>query len=244
MAQGKKAGFWKVLAVILLGVTAVVTILGGAGTSCVALNPNGFGASMAKLAPFQLVFQMLVVVSLAAGIFGTLVTFWLAKGKGRAYLYSLVFLAVGLVSSGIQFYFSATYRGSTAPNNMRLYLTALTLLVFLLLRLPGIWQKAGLESRSSAPGGAAPAGGAALFLAGLITLTVPLWAAPTHFFNGYNTAAEWLVPTLAIGTLMMASGAGLFIYKASPLEFGSFLSKGNSRATAGSTPLRQRLPKS
>ena len=34
---------------------------------------------------------------------------------------ALVFLAVGLISSGIQFYFSATYRGSTAPNNMRLF---------------------------------------------------------------------------------------------------------------------------
>ena len=41
------------IGIVLMGLTAAFTLLGGIGTSCVALNPNGFSESMAKLAPLQ-----------------------------------------------------------------------------------------------------------------------------------------------------------------------------------------------
>jgi hypothetical protein len=52
-------------------------------------------------------------------------------------------------------------------------------------------------------------GAAALCLTGLLTLTTPLWAAPTHIIDGINTANELLVPMMIIGSLLFMSGLSL-----------------------------------
>jgi hypothetical protein len=202
--------FLRVLAIVLLSLTAAVTLLGGIGTTCVAFNAENFGPRMAPLIPVKPVFQALVVVSIAAGLFGVYSTVRLARGAARAYQQAIFFLLIGLVSSAVQFIYSLTLRGSTAPNNMRLYLTALTLVVVLLMRLPGIWRRTGFE-RGSAPGSTArPAGGLALFLTGSIVITTPLWAAPTHLIENTNTANVLLWPLLAVGSVcLLAGGARL-----------------------------------
>ena len=57
------AKFLRFIGILLMGVTAGFTLLGGIGTSCVALNPTGFSESMAKLAPFQWLYLLLVGVT-------------------------------------------------------------------------------------------------------------------------------------------------------------------------------------
>lgn len=196
----------RILAIVLLSLTAAMTLLGAIGTTCVAFNAEKYGPRMALLAPVKPIFQLLVFVSLAAGLFGVFGIMRLARGRGNAYHQVIIFLLVGLIASGVQYYYSLTLRGSTAPNNIRLYLTGFTLLVTLLLRLPGAWQRSGLDG--NAPGGASPsgAGGMALFLCGLATITTPVWVAPTHLIDGSNTVSVLLWPLLAGGALLMFLG--------------------------------------
>jgi len=207
----KKSGFGsflRVIAIILVSLAAAFTLLGGAGTSCVAFFAENFGPSMAKLIPVKPIFQVLVVVSLAAAIYGILSTVRLAKGKAGSVRSVLIFLAVGGAASAVQYYYSLTLRGSTAPNNIRLYVTILALVVMLLLQLPGLREKVNFE-RGGSGSGLNTAGGAALLLSGLLVLTTPVWAAPTHVIEGYNTANELFWPLMIVGVLCASSGAVL-----------------------------------
>jgi len=209
----KPSPFLRIVTIVVLSLAAAMTLLGGIGTTCVAFKAENFGPRMAALIPVKPIFQVLVFVSLAAGLFGVYAIVRLARGRRGSYNQALLFLLVGLVASGIQFYYSLTLRGSTAPNNMRLYLTAAALAVLLLLRLPGLWQRTGFE-RSHAGGGPTPAGGAALFVCGLVTITTPLWAAPTHVIGGENTANVLLWPLLGMGAAMMVLGGLRFVTQA------------------------------
>ena len=69
------------IGILLMGITALFTIAGGLGTSCVALNPTGFGESMAPVAPFQWLYIIFVVVTTAIGVMAARAVFLLAKGR-------------------------------------------------------------------------------------------------------------------------------------------------------------------
>lgn len=196
----------RTIAIILVSLAAAFTLLGGAGTSCVAFAAEKFGDSMAKLVPVKSIFQVLVVVSLAAGIYGTAAVLRLVRGKPGSVRDVIIFLLVGGIASGVQYYYSLTLRGSTAPNNIRLYSTVLALAVMLILQLPGLREKVDFE-RGSSGGGTSAAGGAAMLLCGFLILTTPVWAAPTHVIDGYNTANELFWPLIIIGALCASGGA-------------------------------------
>lgn len=197
----------QIVGMIFLALTIAMTLLGGAGTTCAAFLAENW-ESMAPLVPVKPVLQILVFVSLAAGIAGTMAAVRLAKARKKAYYQVLLFLIIAGVASAIQFYFSATFRGKTAPNNVRLYLTIITFLYFLLLRLPGIWEKLPFNRSSSSKAGTIGSG-LALFLSGLVTLTTTIWAAPTHTFDGINTSNELLILLLIVGAALILLGAAL-----------------------------------
>ena len=197
----------RIFTIIFLSLTAAMTLLGGIGTTCIAFNAEKFGPKWAGFIAIKPIFQLLVVISIAAALFGIYSIVRLAKNKMGAFNAVLVFLVVGLLSSAVQYYYSYTLRsGSTAPNNMRMYLTGLTLVLFLLLKLPGIWQRTGFDSRTPAGSAGGLAGGAALFLTGLVTITTPLWAGPTHMVDGFNTVNVLLWPLLTGGAGLMLLG--------------------------------------
>ena len=201
--------FLRFIAIALLGLTAVFTLMGGVGTTCVAFNAEKYD-SMIALIPVKPIFQVLVVVSIAAALYGIYATVQAVRRQPGAYKAALIALIIGLLSSGVQFYYSLTLRGSTAPNSMRLYLTAITLTVFLLLRLPPLWHRSGFDTQASDPDGSdAVIGGAALVLGGLLTLTTPLWAAPTHILGGFNYAGIINLPLAAAGLAMILGGSAL-----------------------------------
>lgn len=190
---------------VLLSLAALFTLLGGIGTTCVAFAAENW-ESMAALVPVKPVFQVLVVISIAAAVYGILAIVRLGKSKPAAYRDVLIFLVVGLVTSAIQYYFSLTLRGKTAPNNVRLYVTVLALIVFLLLRLPPAWKASGFGQNSSGKPSVSGPTGMALLLCGLVTLTTPLWAAPTHLLNGENTVSVLLPHLLAGGIALILAG--------------------------------------
>ncbi len=43
----------RIIGIVLMTLTAAFTLMGGAGTSCVALNPAGFGGNFSGIAPYQ-----------------------------------------------------------------------------------------------------------------------------------------------------------------------------------------------
>jgi hypothetical protein len=50
----------RVIGIILMALTVVFNLLGGIGTSCVALNPTGWSPAMAKLVPYQWLYMLLM----------------------------------------------------------------------------------------------------------------------------------------------------------------------------------------
>ncbi len=199
----------RIIVIIFVSLAVVLTLLGGIGTSCVAFGAEKYGPSMAKLVPVKGIFQALVFLSVLAGIYGLLSTIRLAKGKAGSVKAVILFLIAGAITSGIQFYYSATLRGSTAPNNFRLYGTLLALAIMLLMLIPGIKEKAGFESGEKKD--TSNIGGAALLVSGLVILTTTIWAAPTHIIDGYNTANELFWPLIVAGTGCIITGGVLFV---------------------------------
>ena len=102
----------------------------------------------------------------------------------------------------------AVLTGTAYPGTVDavVYVTVLTLVVFLFLRIPFIWQGANFEKGDSKSN--RMAGGVAAFLPGLMTLTIQYTMGSTHTWNGINYANTF-------NTLMTTTGIGLLILGAS-----------------------------
>lgn len=195
------------IGIVLMGLTAGFTLLGGIGTSCVALKPTGFSESMAKLAPFQWLYILFVLVGIALGVMGIRATILLAKGASSSYRVALYVLIAGTVIGFIHLYASRALRGSSMPVDAVVYTTVLTLAVFLLFRLPYIRQ--GVDFTKRDPGSARLAGGAAAIVVGVLSLTIQFTMGPTHTWQGTNYAGAFSFSMAVIGWSSLALGMGL-----------------------------------
>lgn len=210
----------RTLGIVFFALATAFNLLGGIGTSCVALKPTGWSESMAKLAPYQWLYILLMVGATAAAIWGIVVTLSLARGLRNAYRDALWVLMISGILAGVQTYASIALRGKGAPQNMRFYLTTLVLVLFLLLRLPPVWRLingfvGGGKGKWQTPTGLAA------FAGGLVVLTTPLWATPTHIGpDGANWVNLIRVPLLAGGALLALFGAGLSGYARSSARAG------------------------
>ena len=211
--------------IVLMGLTAGFTLLGGIGTTCVALNPAGFSASMAKLAPFQWLYILFVLAGIALGVMGIRATVLLVKGAGSAYREALVVLVAGTVIGVIHIVVSRLLRGSSMPVDAVVYTTLLTLVIFLLFRIPYIWQ--GVDFTQRNPGTSRLAGSAAAILVGLLALTIQFTMGPTHTWQGTNYAGAFGIAMAAIGLSCLALGIWLV--------FGSCVSRVDAARAKGVT---------
>ncbi|MGQ9841625.1 MAG: hypothetical protein ACUVR4_14175 [Anaerolineae bacterium] len=199
----------RTVAIVLFAAAAAFNLLGGIGTSCVALNPTGWGASMAQLAPFQWLYIVLMLGAIVVSAWGIVVTVGLARSRRNAYRDALVVLLLSGILAAVQTYASIALRGKGAPQNIRYYFTTLVLVVFLLLRLPPVWRLINGFTSDDQGNWRMPTGLAA-FVGGLIVLTTPLWATPTHIGpDGVNWVNVLRTPLLAGGALLTLVGAGL-----------------------------------
>lgn len=197
--RGNRSNVWRIVAIVLLGLTNVVTLLSGLGTTCVAFAPNNWGERMGVLAPYQGWYILFVAVGLACAGLGIWVLVELIRGHRHAYRNALIVLVVGGAAAAAHMALSQAVRGASAPINMRVYITALTLAYFLLLRLPAIWKAAGLEQQAGEGSSRAAGGGAALIVAGIVTLTTPLWVGATHRGPGGEQWVDVLRSMLQVG---------------------------------------------
>jgi hypothetical protein len=116
-------------------------------------------------------------------------------------------LVAGLVIGGFHIYMSRMLRGKSMPVDAVVYMTALTLIVFLLLRIPFIWQGVNFEKGDSRSN--RMAGGAAAILLGLMTLTIQYMMGPTHTWGGVNYANAFHAVLTAAGIALLVIGATL-----------------------------------
>jgi len=201
------------IGILLMGITALFTIAGGLGTTCVALNPTGFGESMALLAPFQWLYIIFVIATTAIGIMAARAVFLLAKSRPNSYRYTVIALVLGIVVGAIHMLVSRSLRGKSMPVDGVVYTTVLTLIIFLIFRLPKIWQ--GVDFTSGNPNDKTGMMSATitLLVTGILTLTVQYWAGPTHTWGGTNWAAAFLVTNTMLGLGQILGGVALLVFR-------------------------------
>ncbi|KAF0106767.1 MAG: Uncharacterized protein FD146_2359 [Anaerolineaceae bacterium] len=196
----------RIVGIVFMSLTALFTLMGGAGTACVALNPTGFGGTFAGIAPFQWLWILFVLVGIAAGIMGVRAVVLLIKGMKHAYRDALIALLLGTVLNVVHLFASRALRGSSMPVDGVLYMNILTLVIFLLFRIPGVWQ--GVDYEKPAGGGQTGTYAAAIALAacGLLSLTIQFLMAPTHTIGGVNYADAWHATLTALGVALILAG--------------------------------------
>ena len=145
--------------------------------------------------------------SVALGILGIRSTIQLARKKAGAEKTALWILAAGVVVGAIHIYSSRALRGSSMPVDGVVYITVLTLIIFLLYQLPKV-KEMGLY-QSDADGGSDTAGGVTAFVIGALVLTVQVWAGPTHLLGGVNYADAFHNALLLVGISIIIYGIGL-----------------------------------
>jgi hypothetical protein len=204
----------KGLAVLLMGMTAGMNLLGGAGTSCVAFSGNvGYRMAFKELMDVRWMYQGFVITTVIIGLVGIWATIQLVRGGPKVYRTALIVLLIGTVIGGIHFFASLILRGKAMPANVKFYINVVTLLYFLILNLPGIRDKVDFSAnnRNGKVEKAISAGLASIVL-GAITLTIFDWAGPSHTLDGENWVYVFYTPLMVFGTLFVLGGLGALIW--------------------------------
>jgi hypothetical protein len=196
----------RLVGIVFMSLTAVFTLLGGAGTSCVALNPTGWGDKFAGIAPFQWLWIVFVLAGIAVGVMGVRSVVLLVKGRKNAYRYTLIALIMGTALNVIHMYASRALRGSSMPVDAVAYTNLLALILFLVFRIPAIWQAVDYAKPASEKDSGKQAAAIALGACGLLALTIQFMMAPTHTFNGINYADAWHMVLTLTGLGLILAG--------------------------------------
>lgn len=202
----------RVTAIVFMGLTAAMNVLGGAGTSCVAFSSNvGYRLAFKELMDYRWVYQGLVVATVLLGLVGIWVTVRLIRGGKDVYRNALIVLVVGAVLGGVHYFTSMALRGKAAPANVKFYTNLFTLVIFLLLQVPGIREKVDFSASHDKAAKASAAGMAAI-LAGTSILTVFSWAGPSHSVTGENWVNVFYAPLMVSSTLLILGGTASLLW--------------------------------
>jgi|OpeIllAssembly_1097287.scaffolds.fasta_scaffold02360_4 hypothetical protein len=216
MKNSKSSLTLKIVLALFLGASTVMTLLGAVGTACLAWNGDKYGPPFKWIVAAMPMYQVLVYVSLVAGVALAIVTYAFLRGDKWFYLGSLIFLIVGGGAAAYQMYLTSSLKGvsffQTAPTNVRFYITVATLIAFLIVRFPGIWNKFGLGGSGGKASFTTPTG-AAFVLMGVMLMTAPLWASPEHVIDGFNYVTTLQVPLLVDGLALTIAGVALLSWR-------------------------------
>ena len=196
------------IGIVLMAMTGGFTLLGGIGTTCAALFPTKWD-SLAPLASFQWLYILFVLTGIAIGVWGIWATVKLVRGTTDSYKMSLYALIAGAVIGGIHIAVSRAVRGKSMPVDAVVYTTVLTLIVFLLFRIPFIWNGVNFDKGSDKT--SHMAGGAAAILLGIFTLTIQYMMASTHTWDGINYADAFNASMALLGSALILGGAGFLL---------------------------------
>lgn len=207
--SGKK--WWgktlRVIGIIFMGITAIFTLMAGIGTTCVAVAASNFGPKMAAIAPYSWLYIIFVIVTTAVGVYMIKALIGLIKRKPKAYRDSIISLIAGITIGVIHMIVSRSLRGSSMPTDGVVYVTVLTLIIFGIFKIPGIWSEINWENPETDDVNRIAAA-FTLQLCGLAVLTAPLWGATSHTFSqgGENWANAWPLQMNFIGLILILTG--------------------------------------
>jgi hypothetical protein len=139
---------------------------------------------MAAITPYKWLYVIFVIATIAAGVMMARALVMLVKRKPKAYRDTLISLIAGIVIGVIHMAVSRNLRGSSMPVDAVTYSAVLTLIVFLLFKIPGVWAK--VDFTHAEPGDNETAGGAAAISSGLLAFSIQYLMASTHTINGIN----------------------------------------------------------
>ena len=188
--------------IILMGLTAAFTIMGGAGTTCVALAAENYD-SMVEIAPYKWLYVIFVIATIAAGVMMARATVMLVKRKPNAYRDTIIALIAGIVVGVIHIVVSRNLRGSSMPVDAVVYTAVITLIVFLIFKIPSIWAK--VDYTQAPKGDNETAGGVAAIVSGGLAFTIQYMMVATHTMNGGINYGD------AFHTSMTIVGSGLVL---------------------------------
>jgi len=206
--NGFFAKFLRFIGIVLMALTGGFTFLGGVGTTCAALFPSKYD-SMAALAPFQWLYILFVLSGIVIGVLGIRATIMLIRGADRSYQSAFDVLIAGVVVGIIHIIVSRELRGKSMPVDAVVYTTLLTLIIFMLFKIPMIWQ--GVDFSKAKASDNKKAGGAAAIVVGLFTLTIQYTMGSTHTWGGVNYADAFNTSMTVIGIGLLLLGAGIFV---------------------------------
>jgi len=214
--MSNKKGWAKVLhavGIVFMGITAVFTIMAGAGTSCVAFAAERFGPNTAPIAPYSWLYILFVILTTAIGVMMVRAVVLLIKKNANAYRYTIISLLLGIGIGIIHMIASRALRGKSMPTDGVVYGTLLTLFLFLIFKIPSIWKEMRF-GQADKDDTNTTAAAITLALAGVAILTAPLWGLSTHTFipGGMNWANAWPIQMNLIGSLLIMSGLSLAAY--------------------------------
>jgi hypothetical protein len=199
--------FLRFIGILFLSISALFNIAGGAGTTCVALNPTGFSDQFAAIASLQWLYVLFVLVTLAFGVMMARAVFLVVKGQGNAYRYSILSLVGATVVGVIHILTSRALRGGSMPVDGVVYTTVLTLIIFLIFKIPGVWEKVDFAKANKKD--LDIAGGAAAIVCGAVSLTIQFFMASTHTIDGVNYGAAFQLTTSGIGWGLIVLGVSI-----------------------------------
>ena len=196
----------RVFAILMLGMTAAMNLLGGVGTYCAAFSNNvGYRMAFKAIMDYRWIYQIVMVTTIPTGLAGIMALVKLIKGKSDAIRFSMIVLIIGVFLGGTQFFTSLILRGAATPANVKFYINLATLILFVIIQLPGIKEQIGFTNPSEQSEKNA-AGGLVAFLVGITTLTIFSWAGPSHTFFGENWVFVFEWPLIVIGTVLIVGG--------------------------------------
>jgi hypothetical protein len=202
--------FFRWVGIILLGLTAAFTIMGGTGTTCVALAAEKY-PSMVGIAPYKWLYVIFVITTIAAGVMMVRALIRLIKRKPNAYRDTIIALVAGVVVGVIHMVVSRNLRGSSMPVDAVTYSAVLTLIVFLLFKIPGVWAKVDYERAPN--GDNETAGGAASIVSGLLAFSIQYLMVSTHTMNGgINYGDAFHTSMTIVGWGFVLGGIGLIVF--------------------------------
>jgi len=205
---------FRVIAILFMAMSAAMNVLGGAGTSCAAFFTKNYPPYWVLIKPvdYRWLWQSFVFITLAIGIAGIAVTIGLIRGGKHAYRNALLVLGFGAIVTGIHYIASLTVIGKAAPANVVFYINALTLIVFLLLLIPGLRKK--VDFSRSGKSDKTTGGGLAAMVAGTVILSTPMWVGASHVYMGSNWVDVLAVPIYISGTFLILGGMALLAWGA------------------------------
>jgi len=200
----------RIFAIVLMAMTAAMNILGGAGTSCAAFFTKNYPPFWVLIKPvdYRWLYQSFVIITLAIGIAGIAVTVGLIRGGKHAYRNTMIVLGIGTVLNAIHYITSLSVIGKAAPANVVFYINFLTLIVFLLLLIPGLRKKVNFTSGGKDTDRTA-GGGLAAMVAGTAILSTPMWVGASHIYMGSNWVDVLALPIYIFGTILFLGGLAL-----------------------------------